>query len=409
MQLPIDFITLMRQSMGETEAEALFHSLEAPSPVSVRMNPSKLAQPYWPDVTQVPWCEYGYYLPQRPQFTLDPLFHAGCYYVQEASSMFCYFALHEVINRLREQVQDDTPSKKEKPIIALDLCAAPGGKTTAALSLLPSNSLLIANEMIGSRAEVLKGNMQRWGSPNIKVTQEAPSAFSSLHNCFDIIIADVPCSGEGMFRKEPIALQQWSKHYVEEMATLQRQIVTDVWPSLRSGGYLIYSTCTYNSIENEQNVQHFLKDFDAESVELFPDASWNLLPAYSLALSSHFPTTHAYHLLPSRVRGEGFFLSVLRKQEGEGSNVRRKQPWDKLRTIYNAAEDAHTVYPQIELNLIDARCYLRGETLSFSPDTPRGLIQVCYQSHPLGLMKNIGTRANNLYPKNLRIRTTYID
>lgn len=409
MQLPLDFITIMHQCLGQDQAEDLFRSLDLPSPISIRLNPLKQTQPHWPLATPVPWCSNGYYLPQRPQFTLDPLLHAGCYYVQEASSQFTHFALQHILNLLIQQSDSSAPQQNPQSLLALDLCAAPGGKSTLALSLLPTQSLLIANEVNPARALVLKDNIQRWGAPNVRVTQESPSAFTPLRHCFDLIIADLPCSGEGMFRKEPIALQQWSPHYIQEMATLQRNIINDVWPSLRPGGYLIYSTCTYNPLEDEQNVQQLLADLPAESIPLFPSTDWHILPAYQTALLPHLPVPHAYHLLPSLLQGEGFFLSVLRKPEASISNLRRKQPWLKLHTIYDPSQNPISNYPHIELDLNQARRYLRGESLNFSPDTPRGLIQVCYQSHPLGLMKNIGSRANNLYPKNLRIRTTYID
>jgi len=405
MELPSDFCLLMQKTLGRAEADALFGSLDVPSPVSVRLNPRKMARPCWEGAEPVPWCAEGYYLPSRPAFTLDPLFHAGCYYVQEASSMFLRHALRHVVDGiavLRSRVGEPLSGLR-----ALDLCAAPGGKSTLILSVLPPESLLVANEVMPQRAEVLRDNIAKWDARHALVTQNQPRDFAALRDSFDFIVADVPCSGEGMFRKEPAALRQWSLRYVEEMARLQRSIVADAWPSLRPGGYLVYSTCTFNPREDEGNVQWLLDTFHAESIDLRPEEGWQVMPASQSALRADLPAPHAYHLLPSRVRGEGFFLSVMRKPEGAVSPCRKKA-WERLHVLLDGPAQPDVAYPQVELPLMEARRYLRGESLTLPTDTPHGLVEVCYEGHALGLMKNLGTRANNLYPKSARIRTTHI-
>lgn len=405
MELPSDFSTLMQQTLGKAEADALLRSLDTPSPVSVRLNPRKMAQPPWAGAEPVPWCPDGYYLPSRPAFTLDPLFHAGCYYVQEASSMFLRHALRHVIDGIA--AARTRAGEPQAGLRALDLCAAPGGKSTLLLSVLPPGSLLVANEVMPQRAEVLRDNITKWDPRRALVTQNQPRDFAALRDSFDLIVADVPCSGEGMFRKEPAALRQWSLRYVEEMARLQRDIVADAWPSLRPGGFLVYSTCTFNPQEDEGNVQRLLDTFHAESIDLRPDEAWHVLSAFPSAVRADLPAPHAYHLLPSRVRGEGFFLSVMRKPEGTVSPCRRKA-WERLHVLLDGPAMPEVDYPQVELPLIEARRYLRGETLTLPASTPRGLVEVCFEGHALGLMKNLGTRANNLYPKSARIRTTHI-
>lgn len=405
MELPSDFSDFMRQAMGQAEADALLRSLDEPSPVSVRLNPRKMAQPCWEGAEPVPWCAEGFYLPVRPAFTLDPLFHAGCYYVQEASSMFLRHVLRHVLDGLAASPGREGGSAQG--LRALDLCAAPGGKSTLILSVLPPGSLLVANEVVPQRAEVLRGNIAKWDARHAIVTQNQPRDFAALRDSFDFIVADVPCSGEGMFRKEPAAPRQWSRRYVEEMARLQRGIVADAWPSLRPGGYLVYSTCTFNPQEDEANVQWLLDTFHAESIDLRPDEGWGVLPAFPSAVRADLPMPHAYHLLPSRVRGEGFFLSVVRKPGGAASPCRKKA-WAGLRVLLDGPAMPEVAYPQVELPLMEARRYLRGESLTLPASAPRGLVEVCFGGHALGLMKNLGTRANNLYPKGARIRTTHI-
>lgn len=413
MELPYDFTSLMSDVMGEAAANALFRSMEEDAPVSVRLNPLKPASPEWlKEASPVPWCKGAFYLNSHPQFTLDPLFHAGCYYVQEASSMFLDFALRSILPRARSQKSD---GEAAAPLQVLDLCAAPGGKSTDALGVLEGSDFLTANEVMPLRAQTLAENIRKWGHRNVRVTQNQPRDFATTGSRFDIIIADVPCSGEGMFRKKDAAITQWSVDYTLEMAQLQRSIIADVWPCLKPGGFLIYSTCTYNPHEDEENVQSIIDTYGAESIDLSPDPSWGIQSAFDGALPATSTRPHVYHLLPSRLRGEGFFLSVLRKSDDSEdvptrtSKKRRKGNQGELNILFEGSSLDDMPKEAVELTLMDARRYLRGESLVLPADVARGLVTVCYQGYPLGQMKNLGSRANNLYPKNSRIRTTYIE
>ena len=299
--LPEEFKNQMKSRLGSSYP-AFLDSLQEPAPVSIRYNIRKLARPQG---NEIPWCTTGRYLDERPSFTLDPLFHAGGYYVQEASSM--------LLEQAVRQTCDLT-----KPLIALDLCAAPGGKSTHLLSLLPQDSLLISNEVIRSRASVLTENIEKWGCNNVIVTNNDPADFGRLPEFFDLILVDAPCSGEGLFRKEPESTEEWSPKNVELCSLRQRRIVSDVWNSLKPGGIMIYSTCTYNEKENLENLdwlagQQALK---FENIALDPD--WGVI-----ALSTKSAT--AYQSFPHRVKGEGFFFSVVRKSgNAVGKKIRTK-------------------------------------------------------------------------------------
>ena len=234
MNLPAPFTEYTRALLGNEEYEKLSAALDQAPPVSIRLNPSFLTDANSPNspisllsspVSPVPWCPEGYYLGQRLTFTFDPLFHAGCYYVQEASSMFVGQALKQYVS--------------EEPVVMLDLCAAPGGKSTHACSLLPEGSLLVANEVIRNRSQILAENLTKWGYPGVVVTNNDPSDFSRLGAFFDVILTDVPCSGEGMFRKDPGAVEEWSPENVEICWQRQRRIIADIWPCLKPGGILV--------------------------------------------------------------------------------------------------------------------------------------------------------------------------
>ncbi|MBR5884921.1 MAG: RsmB/NOP family class I SAM-dependent RNA methyltransferase, partial [Bacteroidaceae bacterium] len=249
IQLPADFFPLMQQQWGSQVADELCASLSTTDPsVSVRLNPAKApvsALPY----EQVPWCADGYYLPERPAFTFDPLLHAGAYYVQDASSMFLSHVVRQYVDR---------------PVVALDLCAAPGGKSTLLHGCLPKGSLLVSNEPMRQRAQVLAENLTKWGSPYTVVSQNYPADFTSLSHLFDFIVTDVPCSGEGMFRKDEQAVSDWSLQNVDLCWRRQRDILESVWPTLKPGGLLVYSTCTFNRYEDEDNVQWIAGQLGAE-------------------------------------------------------------------------------------------------------------------------------------------------
>ena len=344
---------------------------------------------------QVPWCKEGYYLEGRPQFTFDPLFHAGCYYVQEAASMFITHVLRQFVHETVE---------------GLDMCAAPGGKSTAMLSVLPEGSTLVSNEPIPTRAQILLENITKWGAKNCIVTNNYPRDFKKAKAKFDLILCDVPCSGEGMFRKDPATIGEWSLQNVEKCCRLQREIVADAWECLNPGGILIYSTCTFNIKENEENVRWIIDTYEAEPIDIPTEPSWGITG--SLLEGCDAPV---YRFIPGITRSEGLFVCVLRKS-GEwkvesGKRILKNKLSSPLKEL-SAAEQFSFLFPpssfHIDLSYAEALKYLRGEALVLPPDTPRGLITVTYKGVSLGPVKNIGNRANNLYPKPWRIKTTHL-
>lgn len=415
--------------------------------VSVRLNAGKaLHVPAGAD--RVAWCPQGVYLGQRPSFTFDPALHQGLYYVQDASSM--------ILQGLAAALTSDG-----RPVRWLDACAAPGGKTTAIADALPPGSLLVANEFDSKRARALVENVERWGDPRIMVTAGDTAQFSGLSGFFDIISVDAPCSGEGMMRKEEVAVTQWSPGLVRQCAALQREILDNVWPALRPGGYLIYSTCTFNTAENEENVAWAMERFGATSVKVVTPG----LDGVVHALDPYHPHIHALRFLPGRVRGEGLFAAVLRKP-GDGAAapaamprkfkaVQLPQQWlkgdftgiaDNNGTLYALPADtaaarlrvasevrtllpgttvgtvkgkdivpAHALavsqalniaaFPQVDVSGADALAFLQGQTLQLPSETPRGFVLLIYKGCPLGFVKNIGNRANNLLPDARRIRS----
>jgi len=248
VKIPEKFQNRIKIQFGN-DSEQFLTSLENSPVISVRKNPKKITD-LWIDNEKVPWCNEGYYLSQKPIFTLDPLFHAGCYYPQEASSMVVDWILRQII------------SIPDNPIV-LDLCAAPGGKSTLLASWMDGKGLLVANEIIRNRSLILLENMVKWGYPNCVVTQNSPSDFSPLRHFFDIILVDAPCSGEGMFRKEKKAAEEWSESNAAMCAVRQRKILDEIWGSLKPGGILIYSTCTFNPSKNEENIACCAKDNQA--------------------------------------------------------------------------------------------------------------------------------------------------
>ena len=291
-RLPEKFETSISQKLG-SDLPAFIESLNESPPVSIRINPHKNKRPAPAD--PIPWCPFGQYLPQRPVFTLDPLFHAGSYYVQEASSMF-----------LGEALRQSTDLRL--PLRVLDLCAAPGGKSTHILSLIGTESLLVSNEVIRSRASILSENIQKWGYPNAIVTNNEASDFQQLKGFFDVIVIDAPCSGEGLFRKDPNAINEWSPDDVQRCSARQKRIVTDVWAALRENGILIYCTCTYNESENEDNLKWLKENYSLDFIRLRTETSWGITEVETNGL-------FAYRFFPHKTRGEGFFLSVMRKTE----------------------------------------------------------------------------------------------
>src|ERR1044071_327939 len=265
----------------------LKNALETEPNVSIRLNPSKNTSLHG---EPVPWCSAGRFLPERPIFTLDPNFHAGAYYVQEASSMFLEQAVRSSVDL-------------SKSLRVLDLCAAPGGKSTHLLQLINNESLLVSNEVIRTRATILSENTQKWGKANVIITNNDPKDFTTLSGYFDLVVVDAPCSGEGLFRKDEEAAEEWSEENVNLCALRQRRILGDVWPSLKENGVLIYCTCTYNEAENEDNLQWLSQQKDVEFIDL------PLFPGVE--------KTTGYRFMPHKVKGEGFFIAAIRKRSKE--------------------------------------------------------------------------------------------
>ena len=403
-KLPEDFVLLMHEHYDRATADGLLEALTTTEPeVSVRLNPRKLSAEellsHRPGLEPVPWCPGAFYLPERPVFTFDPLLHAGAYYVQEASSMYVAKVLREALGTA---VGDDSENlascSTNPPLLALDLCAAPGGKSTLLQSLLPEGSLLISNEVVAKRAQILSENIQKWmkgqppQAPRVVVTQNRPSDFGRLAGRVDVLLTDVPCSGEGMFRKDDVAVQEWSLGNVEMCRQRQREILGDIWPALKPGGLLIYSTCTFNRYEDEDNVRWLCQETGA-----------------TLLCERHF--------LPGRDRGEGFYVAALRAPKpSAGEDFARclsGKDWQVDRfglhilppeqAMPTASEEDSD--PHIELTYDQALQYLRREALRI--DAPRGPLTLCYRGLILGKGKGVGSRINNLYPEAWRIRTTY--
>lgn len=509
MNLPASFIDYTRSLLGDEEYDKLAAALQQEPPVSIRLNNEKwrfnkeqadIGNEKCPAIAEqadsahasfsvphsslnkVPWSSEGFYLDERLTFTFDPLFHAGCYYVQEASSMFVEQVLRQYVT---------------KPVVMLDLCAAPGGKSTHARSVLPEGSLLVANEVIRNRSQILAENLTKWGHPDVVVTNNDPADFSSLPSFFDVILTDVPCSGEGMFRKDPVAVEEWSPENVAICWQRQRRIIADIWPGLKPGGILIYSTCTYNTKEDEENVRWIQQEFGAESLALEVGKDWNitgnlLRDEESDSSENSAQEAPVYHFFPHKTKGEGFFLAALRKPETEedatpafsfakGKTSKKKdkksgatpslvtkEHLNLAKNWLNEEESAGyqlsiegttiQIFPQQyadelaamkqslkivsagvgvgevkgkdlipdhalamssallrreafateEVTYEQAIAYLRKEAITLSVTAPRGYVLLTYRNIPLGFVKNIGNRANNLYPQEWRIRSGYL-
>ena len=403
VELPKEFIDYTRQLMGEERFARFLAAFDEEAPVSIRLNPSKVQSTISADPFQarnsklitkeVPWCPLGFYLSSRPNFTFDPLLHAGCYYVQEAASMF----FHHILNQ--QDILSLLPSH-HSPLVLLDLCAAPGGKSTCAISALPEGTELWSNEPARQRASILSENIQKWGYPNCHVTNNYPRDYARSGLTFDVILCDVPCSGEGMFRRDPQTIGEWSPQNVEKCWRLQREIVGDAWQCLRPGGIIIYSTCTFNTKENEENVRWMQEELDAELLPVETRPEWNITG--SLLPGFRGPV---YRFIPGITRSEGLFVAVMRKADGSTPKNKKSQP---PKTIFDSTQPKEQSVGYADVDYPTAIAYLRGETLTLPPDTPRGLITITFQGHALGQVKNIGTRANNLYPKEWRIKSTHV-
>lgn len=383
--LPSDFVTYTRELFGEELWQKYLSSFEEETPVSIRLNGDTTVKQvaHLPIESRIPWSEKGYYLKERPVFTLDPLLHAGAYYVQEASSQY----LDEVLRKATAGLEIK---------MAADFCASPGGKSLIIKDFLPEGATLVSNEFVRKRSWILAENMEKAGlaemswteldkeaarksSPykiNTIVTNNDTAEIAKSGNVFDLIVCDVPCSGEGMFRKDHATIDEWSFDNVMKCAALQREIVQNAWDCLREGGVLVYSTCTFNRYEDEDNMQFIVNELGAEVI------------------------VEPRKFIPGQDRGEGQFMVAFRKT----TECTKKKAKCRLNTLPKTMEELTAETPRCELSLNDALNYLRGNSVVLPSDMPKGIVAVCYQGFILGTVKNIGNRANNHYPKEWRIK-----
>ena len=445
MILPEIFVRRMKEMLGAgfDEFQQSFNNEIA---TTIRINPAKFKNQ--PALVPVEYCQTGYFIPRRPLFTIDPFIHSGVYYVQESSSMFLEQVLKQVVTKSALNV--------------LDLCAAPGGKSTHLSSWLPKDCLLVSNDVIRSRGQILSENLKKWGNPNVIVTNNDPRDFQRLPGFFDVLLIDAPCSGEGLFRQDENAITEWSPDNAQLCAQRQQRIVADVWPTLKEGGLLIYSTCTFNPAENEENVLWLNEFADIEPVSLSLEDHWGV----TTTDAGGFP---CYRFYPHKVSGGGFFITVVRKT-GDGHVQRPKkmkenllvasksekisarelftdetldvlrfedsllafpanhlpgllQIKNNLRIIHagvkigelkqNDLLPAHelalspilnrSVFPEIDLTIEESLKYLKRDDISpLSED--RGWNLVTYRNTPVGWVKNLGNRFNSAFPKEWRIR-----
>jgi 16S rRNA C967 or C1407 C5-methylase (RsmB/RsmF family)/NOL1/NOP2/fmu family ribosome biogenesis protein len=446
-QFPANFLTTLDNEPGFNHDHFVEVHQNNSSPTSIRINPFKKTTLKTGET--VPWCAEGIYLVTRPSFTFDPLFHAGAYYVQEASSMFVAHILKHI--------------KRAEPVKVLDLCAAPGGKSTLLNSYMTPDDLLVANEIIKTRVPILADNLSRWGTANTIVSNNDPKDFNRLTGFFDMILVDAPCSGSGMFRKDPAAMDEWSDANVNLCHQRQERILADIYPALAEEGHLIYSTCSYSHQENEDILDWLCAEFDLETVRIPVEAAWGIVETQS-------PLRQAwgYRFYPDKVKGEGLFAAVLKKKEDSGTLVsfknNRNQKVDNsglelVRTYINKPEDyyffkvnddwlainnqhkeslnllQHHLYIkksgvrigklagrdlipdhelalsiiinknavlQIELTYDDAILYLRRENLAINTDN-KGWSLMTFEGQAMGWAKLLPNRVNNYYPKESRI------
>lgn len=437
----------MLELLGPDDYAAFLAALAGPPAVSIRLKASAPV-PTIASQDTVLWHPLGRYLPERPVFTLDPAFHAGAYYVQEASSMFLHEALKQSVDF----------SKRLK---VLDLCAAPGGKSTLLADMISADSLLVANEVIRQRVGVLRENMEKWGLPNIAVTGADAEEFEALEGWFDVVVTDAPCSGEGLFRKDPDAVREWSPASVDLCAARQRRILAAAARALAPGGVLVFSTCTFNRRENEENAAWLVRTLGLETVGLDIPAAWGIVESEG-----------GYRFFPHRVRGEGFFLAVFRKKAGISPNQNAPAAFKMLKplpkntlpevgrrlraagesrffqtpsgdvlALPSALESDYLVLdkhlknkwfgtsigafkgkdfipshalalsalvspalPGVELSREQALLFLKKETIRLPSDTPAGWALARFEGMNLGWMKVLPDRMNNYLPQERRIR-----
>ena len=446
------FKAYLEEAIGRERALVAFSAFEQPASVAVRQNPFKQCHDFKGIENEpVSWSQWGRILAERPVFTLDPHFHAGAYYVQDSSSMF----VGEIFRQCLAEIQQS----QGRPVRVLDLCAAPGGKTTDLAASLRmrfgDDFVLVANEVMKLRAGVLASNVALWGDPNVVVTSDDPSAFASLKGFFDIIVADVPCSGEGMFRKDESAQEQWSENNVALCEGRQRRIIADVWPSLAHGGVLVYSTCTFNRFENDGNVMWMIEELGADSLYEGAETSYEGV----------IKTPLGFSLVPGFVKGEGQYCSAVKNSSGAEGKLKPSRQKNKplplpayLKDYFNVSmtlkqrgdtviavpsninEDVELLssylhvlasgcavgamkgkdlvpdadmalsivlkdaaFPSVEVDRKTALSFLHRDAIVLG-EAPRGFVLVRFEGVPLGFVKNLGNRCNNLHPQGRRIR-----
>ncbi len=453
--LPEGFKSLMKQEIGEKDAEILFSALCGEPETSLRINSRKAPDfPIYLDTSPVEWCESGFRLPERPSFTSNPLLHAGVFYVQDASSM-----VYETIVKFLSA---------HSPMDVCDLCAAPGGKTTAILNALPDGSVMLANEFSATRAAILKENLCKYGYPDVIVTNTDTSKLAAMRERFDIVAVDAPCSGEGMMRKEEAARTQWSEGLIRQCSALQREILENAIEMVAPGGYLIYSTCTFNNSEDEDNAAWIANEFELQPIDTGLAGRYGIKPQ----TKGDIP---CLRFMPGFTHGEGLFIAVFKKngenssqkhnskskKKGKKGGIEKIDPhilstaksWisgeydiisheghllalspatavllesiPKGVRIMSAGIEigeikgkdlipAHPLamsvalaqpFPEIKLTLEDALRFLSREAITLPTDVPKGYLTLTYEGFPLGFIKNLGNRSNNLYPSEYRIRT----
>lgn len=410
-QFPPEFVSSLESVLGSADAARAVEAMAGESSVSVRLNPFKQVESGTLTILEgcsaVPWSPHGYILASRPVFTLHPLFHAGAYYVQDSSAMFAGWVFRRLLERF-----------PERPLRVLDLCAAPGGKTTdLAASLREAcgdDFLLVSNEVMRQRASVLSDNVAVWGDPRVVVTSVDPKAFASLTGFFDIILADVPCSGEGMFRKDMKAVEDWSPETVELCAARQKRILADVWPALRDGGVLLYSTCTFEDSENDANLEWAARELGGEIVT--PENPFGVRT-----------TRHGHMLVPGEVPGEGQWVGAMIKDNGfSASRISVEASMDELKRLrplrLGISEGEwkgkdfvpnpdwalsitfdRSRYPAAPVDKQTGLRFLHRDTIALE-GAPLGYNVITYRGVPLGFVKNLGRRCNNLHPQSRRIR-----
>ena len=442
-------VSLLKELQGVDgyDEQAFLAAHQQPAVISVRANPGKDIG-LFADNERVPWCSNGVYLPSRPVFTLDPAYHAGAYYVQEASSMFLEHMLRDIL-------------KDRTGLRVLDLCAAPGGKSTLIAAMLDKDSLLISNEVIRTRASVLDENMTRWGYMNTWVTSNDPRDLSKLTGYFDVIVVDAPCSGSGLWRKDAAALDEWSEGNVQLCGERQQRILADIWPALKQDGILIYATCSYSPQEDEEVLDWLADTYDVATIDIAVPEEWGIARAISPVKKMA-----GYRFFPGKVKGEGFFIAaVQKKNEAEDMRLPRYKPqndkkiqaqagyllqdaeqifiqsdkdnYSAIRPAHEAdwqllqkavylrktglklgnpvakewlpehevalGVDANRELPCINVNKEEALRYLKREDMKV-PDIAKGWYIVKYSGLGLGWVKALGNRVNNYLPKHWRIR-----